>query len=321
VLNGRGEVRPEVRERVERVIRETCFSPLASARSLVSHRSQLIGLAVPLETLSVFRSPFFVELLASIGRASHRHDLSTALFLFDDEAEQELLIERVVGPRRVDGLVVAAYHQHDVLLSLLEQVEFPVVTFGEPTVQGRFGSVVVDNYLGGRHVAEHLLELGLRRIAMIRGPRDAMSADDRARGFLETLHDAGVVVDPEWIKVGDYGLEAGERLGAELLVARPEVVFAASDMMAFGVLKAAERLGLSVPHDVAVVGFDDIPDAARSAPGLTTVRQPVDLVADAVMELLQDQFRDPSAISHLVFEPSLVVRGSTQTTATRKDHA
>lgn len=311
VLNGRGEVSPEVRARVEQVIAETGYRPLASARSLVSHRSGLIGFVVPIRTGALIQDPYFVALLQGLSHVSARKGLAVALFLFDDESDQDGLIDRVIGPRRIDGVIMSAYHTHDALLDRIAGFDVPTVTMGPNAWPDQFGSVKVDNEGGGRLAGEHLVAIGCRRIALIGGPEDTTSGAERTAGFRSALRSAGLDLPDRLVRTGDYTEASGERLAASLDGETFDGIFVASDAMAVGAIRALRARGLRVPEDVAVVGFDDLELAATSDPPLTTVRQPIDGVADAALDVLVAQIEgDHGPVRHLTLPVELVERAS-----------
>lgn len=309
VLNGRGEVRPEVRARVEAVIADTGYTPLASARSLVSNRSGLVGFVVPLRTAALVQDPYFVALLQGLSHASTRRGLAVALFLFDDESDQDDLLDRVIGPRRIDGLIMSAYHTQEQLLDRLAAYDLPTVTMGPTAWPDVFGSVMVDNVEGGRLAARHLLEIGCTRPGLIEGPLDTQSGAERTQGFREVLADAGVALPERRVRHGDFTGPSGEALVADL--DDVDGLFVASDAMAVGAVRGLRARGLRVPQDVAVVGYDDLPLAAEHDPPLTTVRQPIEGIAVAALDMLVDLIEDPTQVSASVLPVELVRRAST----------
>lgn len=308
VLNGRGEVRPEVRLRVEQVIAQTGYRPLASAKSLVSQRTGVVGFVVPIGTAALFADPYFGVLIRGLSDASARRGLTVALFLFDEDGDQDSLIDQVIGPRRVDGLIVSAFHTRDSLIDRLSEFDVPVVTMGPNPYPAVFGSVAVDNLDGGRVAGRYAGSLGRQPVAIIGGPEGTTSGKERREGFEAGLREVGVELDPSFVREGDYSRRSGELLMRELLALHPGTVFVASDTMAVGAMSVLEANGLRVPQDVAIIGFDDLPSAEES--DLTTVHQPIIEVADAALEMLLDQIAGESP-EHRVLPVELVVRGST----------
>lgn len=311
VLNGRGEVSPQVRARVEKVIADTGYTPLAAARSLVSQRSGLVGFVMPIHTGALAQDPYFVALLQGLNRASARLGLAVGVFLFDDETDKEGLLERVVGPGRIDGMIMSAYHTREFLIDRLADFSVPVVTMGPNRWPQRFGSVTIDNLEGGRLAGQHLAEIGCRRVALIGGPPDTVSGAERTQGFLQAIEAAGLEISESRIRHGDYTQDSGEAMAAELAAEDFDGIFVANDTMAVGAMRQLQSRGLRIPHDVAMVGFDDLPLAATTDPPLTSISQPIEGIAEAALTMLTDQISDPNDVRSSLLPVHLVRRAST----------
>jgi len=308
VLNQRGEVSPEVRARVEEVIAQTGYRPLASARSLVHQRTGVIGFVVPVGAAMLVADPYFGVLIRGFSEASSRRGVTIALFLTDESGDQETLIEQVIGPRRVDGIIVSAYHTSERLIERLAEFDVPAVTLGSNAYPEVFGSVSVMNLMGGELAGRLATTLGRGPIAMIGGPEDTVSGKERRIGFERALRQAGVPLDHDLYREGDYSRASGEMAMRELVDLKPGVVFVASDTMAEGALAILERAGLEVPRDVAVISFDGLPSSEES--DLTTVRQPIVEVADAALDLLLAQI-EGGVVEARMLPVELIERGST----------
>ncbi|HTP08994.1 MAG TPA: substrate-binding domain-containing protein, partial [Anaerolineae bacterium] len=182
---------------------------------------------------------------------------------------------------------------------------------GRHPTDTRASYVDADNIGGAREAVTHLLRLGHTRVGTITGPQNMTAGSDRLTGYLAALRDRGVASDSTLIVEGDFTEAGGYRAMQQLLARRPDAVFAASDMMAIGAMRALREAGRRVPEDVAVVGFDDLPQAARTEPPLTTVRQPVyrlgAMAVDSVLDLLEHHDSSPRRI---VLPTELVVRAS-----------
>jgi LacI family transcriptional regulator/LacI family repressor for deo operon, udp, cdd, tsx, nupC, and nupG len=272
VLNDSPLVTTGTRERVRAAIDELGFRRSSTARNLSVGRSQGIGVVAPF-----FTTPSVVERLRGVvGRLAHR---GYDLLLFDVEApEQRTDALRDFAQRdRVDGLLVISLPLSDEQVETLQRDDLPVVLVD--TAHPRLPHVVIDDVHGGRLATEHLLAKGHRTIGFLGdlpdNPFGFTSSEHRREGYQLALRGAGIEADPELEQLGPYGLDEARPL-AEALLRRddpPTAIFAASDMQAIGVLQTADALGLRVPEDVAVIGFDDIDMAAILA--LTTVRQPL----------------------------------------------
>jgi LacI family transcriptional regulator len=311
VINGQEGVRPELRRRVLAVIEDTGFVPHAAARSLAGQRSRILGLVIPETTEQVFSDPYFGALIQGVSQACNAHEQTLSLFLFQTPDDEEHLPARILRTKLIDGIVVTATYSDDPLLWQLMESQVPYVLVGEHT-NPLVPTVDADNENGAALATEHLVSLGRQRIATITGPMRSAAAVARRRGYERALGAAGRAVDPTLVIESDFTGQGAYEATQRLLASQPDAIFAFSDRMALGVLRALDEAGLSVPGDVAVVGFDDLPPARTSRPPLTTVRQHVESAGVAAIELLLERIADPHGTVRRVMLPTeLVVRGST----------
>ncbi len=287
VINGSTSVSVDVRDRVQDVIRRTGYTPNAAARSLVSGRSGVIGLLIPSRLHSIFEDPYFPRLIQGISAASNQSGTTVSLFLSQDEAEESELYMRVIRSGFVDGLIITATRMGDPLVARMAVADVPVVMIGRPDIDGT-SYVDVDNRGGARRAAAHLAGLGRRRIALVAAPVNTVAGLDRLNGFVDGLASSGLALDPDLRADGDFTEASGYRAMRQLLRMRPDAVFAGSDTMAMGVLRALREEGVRVPHDIAVVGFDGLTASEHSVPPLTTVRQPVAQTGARAVHILNE---------------------------------
>ena len=218
----------------------------------------------------------------------------------------------------VAGIVFVAGQVDDPLLEPLVAAQTPMVSVGRSD-DDRVSYVDVDNRGSSQQITSHLLRLGHRRVATIAGPSYAPASVDRLAGYHEAIDDAGLKVDENLIYEGDFSEASGRVAMTALLEHRPDAVFAASDRMAAGALNAIRAAGLSVPDDIALVGFDDMPLAAEMEPALTTIRQRPEKLGAAALSLLLDIIRDPASPAKRTILPTeLVVRASCGSLMTRE---
>ena len=319
VVNDHPSVRPEVRERVWQIVRETGYQPHAAARSLVTRRTHIIGVIIPEAVSTLFTEPFFSLLLSGISDACNIHGYQLMLSLFGGPAKQggpprqEEMYRRVVRGEHLDGVLVASTRVDDPLIPWLLRDRVPFVMIGSHH-DARMTYVDVDNVDGARMAVEHLIRLGHRRIATITGPLNMPAGQFRLNGYQQALAAHRLPEREQLVVEGDFTKESGAMAMQRLLAASPTAVFAASDMMAVGALQALRQAGLRVPQDVALVGFDDIPMAATVEPALTTVRQPISRMGSMATEVLMGMFESSAsagAPAHKVILPTqLVVRDS-----------
>lgn len=315
VLNGTGPVRDATRRRVLEAVEELAYVPHSAARSLSTRRTQSVGVLLP-----DLHGEFFSELIRGIDLTARRAGFHVLVSgSHSDPAEVEAVLRTLHG--RVDGLIVLATGlSGDVRAARLPR-RMPIVLLNESDPRGGHDSIRIDNRGGARSATEHLLELGHRRLAMIRGPEENSDAAERLQGFRDALAAHGLAAEPRWLLEGDFREESGYRAGAALagLEPRPTAVFAANDAMAIGCLQALRERGLAVPADVALAGFDDIPISRFLSPPLTSVRVAIAEMGGRAMErLIQAIERDPATPRHHeVVAATLVVRASTSAPAGR----
>jgi DNA-binding LacI/PurR family transcriptional regulator len=272
VLNDIPIVRAEMRDRVREAIAQLGYRPSSTARSLSLGRSQAIGVVAPF-----FTTPSVVERLRGVSQRAGHHGYGLMLFDVETPEQRAGALRDFARPGRIDGLLVISLPLLDEEVSALEHDGLPavMVDIGHPHVP----HVVIDDAHGGELATEHLLACGHRRIGFIGdrpdNPFGFTSSEQRRRGFRRALRRAGIRGAAELEARGRHGREEARDLARGLLDRDdpPTAVFAASDTQAVGVLEAAHALGLRVPDDVAVIGFDDIELAEPL--GLTTVRQPL----------------------------------------------
>ncbi len=317
VINEHPNVRPEVRQRVWEVIRQTGYQPHAAARSLATRRTWVIGLIIPQAVTTLFTDPYFPILLRGIADVCNAHNYHLMLSLFsqrrvqNSRAYQDLLYQQVLRGRHLDGVVVSSAPLDDPIFPCLLEDNVPFVIVGR-YLHERINYVDVDNVVGARMAVEHLLRLGHERIATITGPLNMCAGQDRLEGYRQALAARGIPVDENLIAEGDFSEQGGRAAMQRLLPHRPTAVFAASDMMAVGALKTLRDAGLRVPDDIALVSFDDIPLASMVDPPLTTVRQPIEQLGSTAAELLISLLENPQeeTVHRIVLPTELVIRAS-----------
>jgi LacI family transcriptional regulator len=310
VLNDTGPVSADRRARVLNAVRELDYIPNESARSLKRQTASTIGLVIP--DLS---NPFFSQLALGVGRAAAAHDVLVVLCSSETSEEAESGNARLLRSQRVDGVVyLTGFHEsHTSLLEL--QLLGPVVLVDERIPGADLPAVVADGRRGARDVATHVVQLGHKRFTCIGGPTALWTAEQRLAGYREGLAMNGLDPDGMEVLVGDYRIESGYALAEKALsrprAERPTALLCANDMMAVGALEYCRAHGISVPGDVSVVGFDDVPMAPLLTPRLTTVRQPAQEMGHAAAGLLIDLIRGKSAsAAHAPFPVEVQVRES-----------
>jgi LacI family transcriptional regulator len=309
-LNGHDSVTDETRARILKAANDLRYVPHAGARSLITRRTDTVGVLLP-----DLHGEFFSELIRGMdiaARVSGRHLLISSSHGSALEAAQAILTLQ----GRVDGLLVMSPHADTRMLAANLPEALPIVLMNTRIASGSYAALSVDNYGGAAAMMRYLVDGGYRRIAFIGGPAQNFDADERLRGYRDALAAEHAV---ETILPGDFSEASGYKAGLELCARRdrPDAIFAANDMMALGCLFALTEHGLRVPDDIALAGFDDVPIARFASPPLTTVRvRIVDLGRRAFERLVAeiDGNADGARINEQL-ACELVVRQSTGKTA------
>jgi len=307
VINGRYGVAPATLERVQAVIDDLGYESSLVARSLRSRRTNVLGIVV------ADIEPFSAELLKGAGAAIRERGYELIVYSGsghgkDNSGWERRYISRL-GGTLTDGIILVTPTVVDV------DDGTPVVAVDPHTGPSSLPSVHSDNLAGAITATRHLIELGHRRIGFLAGRPDLESARQRERGYYRALSNAGLPVDPNLIRVGDYDLEMSEEPARQLLTLDdrpPTAIFAANDLSAMQTMHVARTLGLSIPRDVSVVGFDNIPESALIEPPLTTIDQSIQEMGRRAVELLIAVIDGETGLTQQVTLPTrLVVRQST----------
>ncbi|WP_184915647.1 LacI family DNA-binding transcriptional regulator [Saccharothrix ecbatanensis] len=303
VLNGKDDVGAETRARVRQLLAEYDYVPVGSRRASGHLLVDLVFTALD--------SPWAVEIIRGVVDTG----LHVVVSSTDKPRQHTSWAASLVEARRAGALLVTsqltAADRRVLANSRIPVVVIDPVDLPQPNVP----SVGATNWAGGLSATEHLLRLGHRRVGVIGGPAGMLCSRARVDGYRAALDRAGIAFNPELVKHGDFKHEGGFRRAAELLALpdRPTAIFAGNDEQALGVIEAARIIGLSVPHDLSVVGFDDLPVAVWSSPALTTVRQPLTEMGRHAGRMLADLIAGrPVETERVELATELVVRSSTK---------
>jgi LacI family transcriptional regulator len=307
VLNGHSDVAPETRERIEELLHRHAYK-----RRVTGSRTNASLIDLVFTDLD---SPWAVEIIRGVEEVAHASGVGTVVSAIHRRTAPTRQWLQNLRTRATDGVILVASDLAPSIPAELRRLHVPMVLVdpaGVPTLD--LPTIGATNWAGGLLATQHLIGLGHRRIGFIAGPSRLLCSRARLDGYRAGLEAAGIEVDEEFVKSGDFYHKSGfEGAGALLdLAQRPTAIFASSDQMAFGVYEAVRRRGLRIPDDVSVVGFDDLPEACWSPPPLTTVRQPLvemgRLAARAVLRLAQGEALDTPRVE---LATELVVREST----------
>ncbi|WP_017348970.1 HTH-type transcriptional repressor PurR [Pantoea sp. A4] len=310
VINKTRFVAEETRNAVWEAIKALHYSPSAVARSLKVNHTKTLGL---LATSS--EAPYFAEIIDAVEK--HCFDKGYTLIL--GNAHNDLNKQRaylsMMAQKRVDGLLVMCSEYPDDLLTMLEENRnIPMVVMDWGECQGDFTDTVLDNaFQGGYMVGRYLIERGHRDIGAIPGQMARNTGGGRHAGFVKALQEAGVAIRDEWIVQGDFETESGYLAMQQILAQkqRPTAVFCGGDAMAMGAICAADELGLRVPQDISVIGYDNLRNARYYTPALTTVHQPKSELGEKALDMLLDRITSKREDSQTIeVNPTLIERRS-----------
>ena len=299
-----------MRDKVQEAARKLGYQPNAHARSLITGRSRIIGLV-----LSALENLFYPAVLERLAKRLQQDGYHLLIFI-GDNANSDDLVEEILQ-YNVDGIVMGATTLSSALAQRCADASIPVVLFNRIMASGSAGavsSVRSDNVGGGREMARFLVAGGHKRIAYIAGREDSSTNLEREQGFREGLAELGQRIYAR--AIGNYDVEQARQAARDLFASaadRPDAVFVAGDLMAIVVLDTLRHeLGLAVPQDVSVVGFDNVPQAAWASYELTTFEQPVQPMVEATVALLQSYLREAQTppSRNLVVPGQLIIRQS-----------
>lgn len=300
----------KTRDKVVKAARELGYRPNAIARSMSSartkskQRSGMVGVIV-----TRLEDPFFSKILNAFSRALQQKGWHVLLFSVDSDAEVEDALHELFQ-YQVDGVIIATAILSQKVAESCTKQGTPVVLYNRYSENAEISTVRIENYKGGQAVAELLLDTGHKKIAFIAGDQRENTSLDREKGFVSRLNARGVSLYLR--EEGDYTFESGYRAAVKLLAAAepPDAVFCVSDVMALGVIHAAKlEFNLSIPEDISIVGFDDIPAASWPGYQLTTIRQPVEEMTREAVNILIGMMEEPDFAARTCLLPGkLIVR-------------
>ena len=315
VINDTRYVSDELRERVFDAMRVLDFHPNTLARSLRSGRTKTIGLIVP-----DISNLFFAEVARKIEDRGLEHGYSVILCNTDDEGAKEAEYINVLIAKQVDGIIFisAGFDKENLQKPLSNKI--PIVIADRDISGVPTDVVLVNNHQGGYLATKYLIGLGHKSIACISGPSQLTPSAQRVEGYREALKEAGLAENGSLEIAGDFRYQGGEAAMAKILGSdkKPDAVFACNDMMALGAMRAINNKGLRVPQDISLVGFDDIPISECVYPSITTIAQPIKLLADVVVDYLVERIgikanrknKEAPEFRRTILETKLVVRDS-----------
>lgn len=316
VLNDRpNRISAESREKILEAAKRLDYHPNQAAVSLITRRSNAIGLIIPDIT-----NMFFAQIAKGAETRSSQLGYSLILCNTNDDPEKDLDYLNVLLDRGADGILLVSSYKPGIEKEPFESkkllAEKPVVIVDRNADRlmdsGRYSGVFSDNELGAYLATKHLLSLGHRKIGCVTGPMGAASSKNRLFGYIRALQEAELPFDGALVREGNYHIDTGFEFGCALIDAGATAIFAFNDMMAYGVYRAASVKGISIPGELSIVGYDDLPFSEIAEPPLTSVRQGAYEIGVEAVNAIVRQITEPETVpQNVTLRPELAVRKST----------
>jgi len=276
----------------------------------VTNKTKRVGLFIEdLEREGIY-GVFYYEILTSFRKAAMDNGYEVVLLSTTSEEQKKVHFDTVMQEKQLEGAFVMGLKTDDEYLNEIQKSTYPVVLLDIPIKNSNIGYVTTNNLKGAQIATEHLIHLGHRRIGFLNGHKKAYVSQERLNGYILALSKNGISIDNELIVEGDFTEESGYKTADYFLEKGVTAIFAASDMMAIGLIKRFKDLGVEVPAKVSIVGFDDISIARYITPTLTTIRQNKSEMGKSAFYLLLNLI-SKQPINHIILEPELVKREST----------
>lgn len=310
VINDTRFVSQELRNKVNQAIIDVGYSPNQLARGLRSGVTATIGLMIPDNS-----NPFFAEIAKIIETVGFEHGYSVILCNSSGDLKKEAVYIDTLLSHQIDGIVLISVNSTVEGLQKIRARNIPFVVVDRDISLYEGDTVLVNNEMGGYNATKYLLDLGHRKIACIEGSSNVNPSSDRTRGYIRALQSGGIPIREEYIAKGDFGYQSGEQ-GFEKLWSlndKPTAIFACNDMMAIGALRKAKSMGVHIPEDVSVIGFDNISFTSAVSPALTTISQPTEELSKKAISILINKIQNRGVAKEnkrIVLNTDLVIRES-----------
>ena len=310
VINKTRFVAEDTKVAVLEAIGQLHYSPSAVARSLKINRTKSIGLLA-----STSEAPYFAEIIEAIEQQCFERGYTLVLCNSHNDLDKQRAYLAMLAQKRVDGLLVMCAEYPAALLDMLEDYRhIPMAVMDWGDTRRDFTDTIIDNaFAGGYMATRYLLDRGHRDIGAIPGQLSRNTGGGRHRGYLRALEEAGIPVPEQWIVQGDFEPESGYRAMKLILSQpkRPTAVFCGGDIMAMGAMCAINELGLRVPDDISIIGYDNVRHSSFFSPALTTVHQPKEELGEAALSLLLDRITSKRETARVIeVHPALIERRS-----------
>jgi DNA-binding LacI/PurR family transcriptional regulator len=311
VIADNPRISEETKRRVREAMKELGYHPNLNARSLANKSSQAIGVIIPRSADKAFQNPFFPEVVRGISKIAHDKEL--ALYISTGATEKELYedVLRMVQGRRVDGIILLYSSVDDKIMTFLQKQKFPFTIIGKPEKNmDNITHVDNDNIMAAKDVTDYLINLGHQRIAFVGGNINLVVTVDRLNGYKQALQNANLPFCEDYIVHEEFLLEGGQEAITKLLSLEepPTAIIAADDLMAFGMLRILDEIGLSVPDDLSIVSFNNIMLTEVSRPTLSTVDINIYQLGFQAAKCLTEKIENPNEPAKRIILPYKIIK-------------
>ncbi|QDO82643.1 LacI family DNA-binding transcriptional regulator [Shewanella psychropiezotolerans] len=306
VLNKTRFVSAEGKAKVEAAVIELSYVPNTIARSLKGGSSRVLGMLI-----TDANNPFYADLIQWVDQVAYRHGYNLILCNTQGNIERAKDYMVMLNQRRVDGMLMMSSDARQLPVSSYGTM--PMVMMDSGPEQAGYDRILDDSEQGGYMATKHLLESGHMSIGLLAGPLDKSNSQNRIAGYRRAMAEANAEVDERWIQSGEFTYEGGAEAMTRLLGQPCSVtaIFASNDLMVMGAIRVAGKLGLTIPLDLSIIGYDDIPGAKYFNPPLTTMSQPLEQLAEQAIAMLLARIETPEREGQrTLLPPSLVIRDS-----------
>jgi len=313
VINNHPNVSKKVRQHVNEVIQQTGYQPHLAARALVSKRTLMCGLILPRSINTFFTDPYYPSLIQGIAQACSNQNYTFSLFLVDENENEDQIYTKVARRGFMDGILFQSYQRGDLLMDKLSESGIPLVILGRPFQNKHLSYVDIENVESVEKAIQYLINKGHKKIGTITGPQNTAVGIDRKKGYQQALTKNNIPIDNTLIVEGTFTEESGYLGMKHLLHQKPDAVFAASDEMAVGAIRAINEENLEVPRDISIIGFDDFPMRTMVRPALTTIHQPIEQFCSEALKMLIAFVEDGSGpFQKNILKADFIIRDSTR---------
>ncbi|MEZ0536728.1 LacI family DNA-binding transcriptional regulator [Caldicellulosiruptoraceae bacterium PP1] len=316
VITGNKRISKETAERVKEAIRKLGYIPNANAKSMVTKKSNTIGIFIPREPKYVLSNTFFDQIIGTICEIANKNDYDILFAISTPEKEVQLL-QRLVLSKKVDGFILLSSRINDKAIEYLRDIEFPMVVVGRPEkYEDLINWVDNDNKKAGYDAAKYLIDKGHKEIAFIAGPEDLVVTQDRLYGFKKACEESFIASNNIIIKYSNFYRKSSYQIAFEILKSnkRPTAIVCMDDIIGFEVTKASKDLNLAIGEDISIITFNNSIITELSNPSITTIDINIDYIGTSVAELLLMELKDPKkTYKRLIVQHTLIERSSCAT--------